>query len=203
MFIFRQQVNLYSVYLRGENSSSSFAIFAPLARLDKNCQLAYIVRVDILLDASAVMAIILNEPNRDKVIKLTENSMLISCEVISFEVGNALVNLYRKQKITFNGVLEAYRTFELIPFRIVRVNMENALKIACNHKIYAYDAYYLEIANRLKMPLITFDTQMKRVGLDMNINFREEANDREENDEGISWKLYRDCRNRLVQMRKE
>jgi predicted nucleic acid-binding protein len=100
--------------------------------------------MDVLLDASAVMAIILNEPNRDTVIKLTENTMLISCEVISFEVGNALVNLYRKQKITVDGLLEAYRAFALIPFRIVKVNIENALKIACNHKIYAYDAYYLE-----------------------------------------------------------
>ena len=141
--------------------------------------------MNILLDASAVMAIILNESNRDKVIKLTENTILISCEVISFEVGNALVNLYRKQKITVDGLLEAYRAFAQIPFRIIKVNIENALRFACNYKIYAYDSYYLEIANRLKMPLITFDTKMKRVALDMNINIPEETNNQEESDEGI------------------
>jgi hypothetical protein len=35
------------------------------------------------------------------------------------------------------------------------------------------------------MPLITFDTQMKRAGLNMNINIPEETNNQEESDEGI------------------
>ena len=135
--------------------------------------------MNILLDASAVMAIILNEPNRDKVIKLTENTILISREVISFEVGNALVNLYRRQKISEDGLFEAYKNFTLMPLRIVKVNVENALKIACNHKVYAYDAYYLEIAYRLKIPLITFDAQMKRAGMDLRINIPEVMNDQE------------------------
>ena len=44
------------------------------------------------------MAVILNEPNRSKVIKMTENAVLLSSEVISFEIGNALVNLYKQKK---------------------------------------------------------------------------------------------------------
>ena len=130
----------------------------------------YIVLMDVLLDASSIMAIILNEPNRDKVIRLTESAALLSSEVISFEVGNALVNLYRRQKITEDGLFDAYKNFSLIPLRIIKVNMENALKIACKYKIYAYDAYYLEIAYRLKLPLITFDAPMKKVGLDIKID---------------------------------
>ena len=126
--------------------------------------------MDVLLDASSIMAIILNEPNRDKVIRLTESVALLSSEVISFEVGNALVNLYRRQKITEEGLFDAYKNFSLIPLRIIKVNMENALKIACKYKIYAYDAYYLEIAYRLKLPLITFDAPMKKVGLDIKID---------------------------------
>jgi len=126
--------------------------------------------MDVLLDASSIMAIILNEPNRDKVIRLTESVALLSSEVISFEVGNALVNLYRRQKITEEGLFDAYKNFSLIPLRIIKVNMENALKIACKYKIYAYDAYYLEAAHRLKLPLITFDAPMKKIGLEIKIN---------------------------------
>ena len=126
--------------------------------------------MNILLDASAIMAILLNEPNRGIVIKLTEKSMLLSPEVISFEIGKALVNLHRKKKITEEELLEAYRNYSLIPKRIVNVNIEKALKIACKYRIFAYDAYYLEIAYRLKLPLITFDEPMKRVGLHLNIN---------------------------------
>ena len=40
--------------------------------------------------------------------------------------------------------------------RNVNIDIEEALKIACKYKIYAYDAYYLEAAYRLKLPLITF-----------------------------------------------
>jgi predicted nucleic acid-binding protein len=47
--------------------------------------------------------------------------------------------------------------------------MERALKISCKYNIYAYDAYYLETAKRLKLPLITFDVSMKNIALNMNI----------------------------------
>ena len=127
----------------------------------------------VLMDASAIMAIILNEANRDRVISLTEGTMLMSSEVISFEIGNALINLRRKQKITEEGLLEAYRNYTLIPLRIIKVNVEKALRIACKNNLYAYDAYYLEIAHRLKLPLITFDASMKKAGLDMKISILE------------------------------
>jgi len=141
--------------------------------LDKIKELKYIVLMDILLDASAIMAVILNEPNRDKVINQTENAILLSPEVISFEIGNALINLYKKHKITEEKLLEAYKSYASIPIRIIKVDIEKALKIACKYKIYAYDAYYLEIAHRLKLPLITFDELMKKVGLDLKINVLE------------------------------
>ena len=126
--------------------------------------------MDILLDASAIMAIIFNEPNRGKVIELTKNAILLSPEVISFEIGNALINLHRKRKISEEELMEAYRNFTLIPLRIVTVDIQRALKIACKYKIYAYDAYYLEIACRLKLPLITFDDEMKKVGADLKVD---------------------------------
>jgi len=130
--------------------------------------------MDILLDASAIMAVILNEPNRDEVINRTKNTMLLSPEIISFEIGNALINLFKKRKITEEKLLEAYKNYTAIPIRSIKVDIEKALKIACKYKIYAYDAYYLEIAYRLKLPLITFDTIMKKVGLELKINITEE-----------------------------
>ena len=137
------------------------------------------------MDASAIMAIILNEPNRDKIIKLTKNALLLAPEVISFEVGNALINLYLKHKITEEGLIAAYKSYTSIPMRIIDVDVEKALKIACKYRIYAYDAYYLEIATRFNLPLISFDTLMKRVGLDLKINFPDNPTKEEENDESL------------------
>jgi len=123
----------------------------------------------VLLDASAIMAVILNEPSRSTVIALTENATILSPEVISFEIGNALVNLFKKRKITEEELLAAYRNYTAIPIESIKVDIEKALKIACKYKIYAYDAFYLETAIRLKLPLITFDGSMKKVGLDLKI----------------------------------
>jgi len=126
--------------------------------------------MDILLDASAVMAVILNEPNKGKVINLTENATLLSPDVISFEIGNALINLLKKQKLTEDELIEAYKNFISIPIRSIKVDIEKALKIACKFNIYAYDAYYLEVAYRLKIPLITFDISMSKIASDIKIN---------------------------------
>ena len=139
--------------------------------LTKRSSTRTLYNMEVLLDASAIMAIILNEPNRHEVIKLTENTILLAPEVISFEIGNALINLHKKQKITEEKLISAYKKYTSIPIRIITVDVEKALKIACMYGIFAYDAYYLEIAVRLKLPLITFDKQMESVGLQLKINF--------------------------------
>jgi predicted nucleic acid-binding protein len=51
--------------------------------------------------------------------------------------------------------------------------MTKALKLSCKYNIYAYDAYYLETAYRLKMPLLTLDGTMKHNGKDMKIDILE------------------------------
>jgi predicted nucleic acid-binding protein len=61
----------------------------------------------------------------------------------------------------------------------VEVNIENALNIACKYNIYAYDAYYLEAALRLKLPLLTLDKPMKNIAKKMHLDILEE------NDENI------------------
>jgi predicted nucleic acid-binding protein len=136
--------------------------------------------MDIILDSSALISVILNEPNKSKVVSLTKNAMLLSSEVISFEIGNALINLYRRRRITEEQVLEAYKIYTSIPIRTVNVNIEKALKIACKYNLYAYDAYYLEIAHRLKLPLITFDELMKKTGASMKIFVMENLSEEEE-----------------------
>ena len=48
------------------------------ASIDLFLNNGYNMNMKVLLDASAIMAVILNEPNRDTVISLTENATLIS-----------------------------------------------------------------------------------------------------------------------------
>ena len=59
--------------------------------------------------------------------------------------------------------------FDIIPTRLENIHIFAALEIACDFNIYAYDAYYLELAQRLNLPLLTIDNQMKEVAKSLNI----------------------------------
>ena len=125
--------------------------------------------MQILLDASVVMAVLIDEPEKNSIIKLTKGSVLIAPNVIDFEIGNALSKLYKRKIFTQQEVYEAYTTYKQIPLNIKTVNVNNSINIFCKHSIYAYDAYYLELATRLNLPLLTFDTQMKTIAKELNV----------------------------------
>ena len=60
--------------------------------------------------------------------------------------------------------------YEKIIIRQIEINFMNVLRIAWGYKIYSYDACYLELSKRLRLPLLTFDGQMARVGKEMGID---------------------------------
>jgi predicted nucleic acid-binding protein len=125
--------------------------------------------MEMLNDASAIMAIVLKEPNRERVISLTMGDTIVCPEMISFEIANALTRLLRRNRITKEILRQAYQDYLKIPLVKVKVDVPKALDIASDNMIYAYDAYYLEVASRLNLPLITFDKQMIRIAREMNI----------------------------------
>ena len=126
--------------------------------------------MEIIADASAIMAVIVKEPERDLVIQLTQNSVIVSPNMLSYEVANALTKMMKKKVIEKEHMINAFDYFKKIPIKNIEVNMENALEIAWEYKIYAYDACYLESAKRLSLPLLTFDGNMIRVGKELGIN---------------------------------
>ena len=125
--------------------------------------------MDVLIDASALMPILINEPEKEELINATKNCELLAPSILPYEIGNALTRLKRRQILTESQIIRAFNDFLDIPLRLVEVDIKNALKIACNYSIYAYDAYYLEIACRLNLPFLTLDGPMKKIALDLNL----------------------------------
>ncbi|WP_010261324.1 type II toxin-antitoxin system VapC family toxin [Treponema primitia] len=133
--------------------------------------------MNIVIDASVIMALIIDEPEKEIAIRLTKDTTLLAPQMIPFEIGNALTRIYKRHILVEDEIIKAYREFKKIPLKTVEVDMENALRIACKYTIYAYDAYYLETAKRLKIPLLTFDANMKRIALEMNLELLEDENE--------------------------
>jgi predicted nucleic acid-binding protein len=123
----------------------------------------------ILLDSSAIIATIVDEPEGDIVSKLTQDKIIASPYIVQIEFVNALTRMMRKRTIDREGMITALQTFKKLPLKFIDVNFENVIEISWKYKIYAYDACYLEVAQRMNLPLLTFDVGMGEVGKDMKL----------------------------------
>jgi len=123
----------------------------------------------ILIDACAIIAVIIKEPERDLVIQLTKDAEIVSPNMVSFEIANALTKMMKKKIIEKERMLNAFTYYKKIPIKPIEIDFEKALEIAWDYKIYAYDACYLEAAKRLNLPLLTFDGNMIKVGKELGI----------------------------------
>lgn len=118
--------------------------------------------MQVVIDASAILAVLLHEPRRDALIRATAGSMLVSPASTPWEIGNALVAGWRRRRIIEEQVQAAWTSFLAIPLRLAEVDVQRSLGLAMEHGLYAYDAYVLEAARSKRIPLLTLDTALAR-----------------------------------------
>ena len=128
----------------------------------------------IIADTNIFIAVALNEPEKDMIIRLTEGHDLLAPNVLPFEMGKALTAMMRRNVLNPEEVISAWEMIQRIPVDLRRIDVGAALKIAIRLNIYAYDAYFLECALNLRSPLLTLDRQMKGIAEKMGIQVMEE-----------------------------
>jgi predicted nucleic acid-binding protein len=129
--------------------------------------------MEIMVDTSIIDEVILDQEKAEDVKRVIKDYDLVSPEVLPFEVGNSLSKKMIRKLMNGKQALEKYLLFKAMPIRFVETELERAIKIAYRYNSYAYDAYFLECADRLKIPLMTFDKKMKIDGKDMGITIVE------------------------------
>jgi len=129
--------------------------------------------MDIVSDTNIFLAVALDEPEKDNIILLTSESNAIAPKILPYEIGNALTAMVKRKQLTYNEALLAFDAASSIPVRLVPIDIPKALKLALDCNIYAYDAYFLQCAIYLSIPLITLDKRMKKVACDLNIEVME------------------------------
>ena len=125
--------------------------------------------MEIVADASAFLAVVLNESDRDWIINKTTGQSIISPEVLPYEIGNALIAVKRKGRLNDREILRAFDLAQRIAVSLVSVKIHDAMKIALRFNIYAYDAYYLQCCLEHTVPLISLDDRMCDVARNLNI----------------------------------
>jgi len=123
----------------------------------------------IIADTNIFIAVALNEPEKAKIIRLTEGHDLIAPDVLPFEIGNALTAMMKKNALKKKEVSSAWDIVQQIPVDFRPTNIKSALSIAIQFNLYAYDAYFLECAENLRGPLLTLDLGMQRAAREIGI----------------------------------
>lgn len=113
--------------------------------------------MDITVDSSVIMAVILNEASKPRLLAQTLGAELQSPPSLPWEVGNGLSALFKRNRIDLRQAREALESFRQIPVRLSAIELEAAVDLAEEYGIYAYDAYILECARRYRTPLLSLD----------------------------------------------
>jgi predicted nucleic acid-binding protein len=118
--------------------------------------------IELVIDTSAVLAVLLSEPEREAIVAATRGAVLLAAPTLPWEIGNALVALIRRRRLTGRVAHQAWQSFQQIPVSLVEVDVGKALEVAEALGLYAYDAYVLEAARTQRVPLLSLDRQLLR-----------------------------------------
>lgn len=116
----------------------------------------------IVCDTSIVMATLLNESSKGVIIENTRGCELISPETLSAEVGNAFTALFKRKKIDLENAIKGIEEFNKMKIQLMKIDLKSAIRVAKELGIYAYDAYMIELAKRVKCSLYTLDNPLNK-----------------------------------------
>ena len=116
--------------------------------------------MDIVIDASAIIAVIASEPQREALIELTRGADLLAPHSVHWEIGNAFSAMLRRKRIRLEQAFAALQAYKAIPLRFLDVDLRASLEIADTLGIYAYDAYLIRCALWYNAPLMTLDRDL-------------------------------------------
>ena len=117
--------------------------------------------MDIVIDASALLVVIVGEPERDRIVELVTGHNLVGPGSIPWEIGNAFSSMLRQHRLSLQDAQRGLSIFQAIPIRYLAVDLEHAVSIAHANNLYAYDAYFLDCASRHAAPLLTLDRSLR------------------------------------------
>ncbi len=126
-------------------------------------------QISLFADTSILIALIASDEEQSIITQVIKNHQLVCSTSIYAEVGNAISSMLKRRRITLDQAIQMLYDFEQLSFETVAFDLRRAIQICHDHKIYAYDAYILESASRLNLPLLTLDQQMQTKAKLLNI----------------------------------
>lgn len=129
--------------------------------------------MDVTVDTSVVIAVIANEPEKRRLIRMTEGADLIAPHSVHWEIGNAFSAMLKRGRVEIQQVAKAIEVYRQIPIRFVDVELLETLDIVDRVGIYAYDAYLIRCALKYGTALISLDRGLVDAARRMEVDVME------------------------------
>ena len=113
--------------------------------------------MEIVIDTSAILAVVGMAPERTELIRLTRGATLVAPSSVHWEIGNALSAMFKRKAIEFDDALKVLEGYASIPIRLLDTPLRQAVELSRNLNIYAYDAYVIACAAIQRAPLLSLD----------------------------------------------
>ena len=127
----------------------------------------------LIIDTSVLMAVLLNEPERDLILGLTTGCMLFAPGSLPLEVGNCVSAAFRRDRLTLGQAQAVLKSFAKVSLQFKPIDLERAIEISHQAKIYAYDAYMIAAAEAERAHLFTLDNKLKKIAKSFSVKLLE------------------------------
>ena len=129
--------------------------------------------MEIVIDTSAILAVIAEQPEKADLVRLTRGAALVAPASVHWEVGNALSAMFKRKAIGIQEALQLLEAYGAIPIRIAEVGLKQAVELSARLNVYAYDAYVLTCAINQRAPLLTLDGGLKARARELRLDVLE------------------------------
>jgi predicted nucleic acid-binding protein len=128
---------------------------------------------NIVIDTSAILAVLLDEPEKQAVVEATMGTVLSAPASLRWEVGNAATAGVKKRRLTPERARQLVTDFEQVTIRELAIDVLRAVDLGLELGIYAYDAYILEAARSSGFPLLALDGPIRRNAMKLGLSLVE------------------------------
>ncbi len=129
--------------------------------------------VEIVIDTSAILAVIAEQPEKPDLVRLTRGAILVAPASVHWEVGNAMSAMFKRRAIGIRDAVRLLEVYAAIPIRTVEVGLKQAVELSAQWNIYAYDAYILACAINERVPLLTLDGGLRERARELKVDVLE------------------------------
>lgn len=117
----------------------------------------------VVVDASALVAVLLGEPEAGLVGERVAGHALMSTSLLPYEVANATWQKTRRKLMTPTDARRVMADLQALAVHLEPADPAGVLALAIETGLTAYDAAYLWLARELGADLITLDADLEKV----------------------------------------